>query len=60
MSVLRVCVYTCVYIRFGSNTLQKYLITNTNTLKKNQIQIQILPVHMSQISYFCDADATWC
>ena len=28
-------------IRLGSNTTQKYLITNTNTVQKQQIQIQI-------------------
>ena len=30
-----------LYIRLGSNTIQKYLITNTNTVQKQQIQIQI-------------------
>ena len=38
----------------------QYCIIITNTEIVFKIQIQILPVQMSQISYFCDADATWC
>ena len=33
--------FTLIRIRLGSNTTQKYLITNTNTVQKQQIQIQI-------------------
>ena len=39
-------------VRLGSNTTQKYLITNTNTVKKQQIQIQIQIVAKYNYKYF--------
>ena len=46
----------------GKQTWVKYIVKVFNYKYKNleKTQIQILLVHMSQMSYFCDADATWC
>ena len=70
VSIPCMCVHVCIYqtgVKYIAKVFNykykyclQYCIIITNTEIVFKIQIQILPVQMSQISYFCDADATWC